>query len=371
MYSPLSDNYQRRVRESGLRRTVADVYQSDVLVASDLPVSSGSIRVELDGQVRRSGNITIADPGLVPTLSDLLSPLGAEIRIRQGVVFPDGSEELIPLGVFRMDVTDWGEVGGVPQVQFYDRSKAIASAKLPSYVSRSGRMASAVIREVLEWHYPSFAPIENKLVIDDTLVDYRLPGGHRFEQDNYWDAITDLAKNMGGRLFFDVEGVPRIDPVRELASTTTPDLTIDAGANGVLVDATHSYSREGVYNGITVVGAAKRTGGPVRATVYNLDQSSPLRYGGLFGRVVDVIEDSSLTTAAQCYKRARIELGKYTGLGYSLDFSAVPNPAIDAGDFLKFVFPSGRTELHQVASLTVPLGPGAFTGESKGLYLNE
>lgn len=369
MYSPLSPNFLRLIRQSGRRKTVADVYFEGALVAENLAVSEGSIRVELDGQVRRSGSVTIADPRLVPTLSNVLSPLGTEIRIRQGIVAPNGSEDLIPLGVFRLDVTSWGEQNKVPQIQLYDRSRSL-QVSMPNPTSRAGTLAQGVIIEFLEFFYPGLAPISAGTVFDPDLIDYRLPGGHVFEQDTYWDAAVELAKNMGGRLFFDVDGQPRCEKIVNLSDTSTSVFDVNAGENGVLVSADRTYSREGVFNFVTVVGASNTEGSTPRGVAYNNDLGSPLRYGGPFGKVGMRIEDSSLTSDTQCAFRAQLELEQYTGLSYSVDFSAVPNPALDAGDILRVIYPDGSAERHQLSSFTIPLGKGAFTGGSRGVYLN-
>lgn len=368
MYA-VSADFSRLIRESGVRKTVADVYYDGEMIASGLAVSDGSIRIELDGQVRRSGSITVADPRLVPTLTSTLSPLGTEIRIRQGVIFPNGTEELIPVGVFRLDVTSWSELDRVSTIQLYDRSKAL-QAELPSPHSRSGQLAKSVIIDFLEWFYPSLAPINPAGVFDPSLVDYRLPGGHVFESSNHWDPVVELARNMGGRLYFDVDGSPRCDPIEELSDVSTYVETIDAGPSGVLIEADRTYSREGVYNSVVVIGASTTGGAIPRSVVYNLDPGSPLRYGGPFGKTGIVINDSALTTETQCFKRARTELARYTGLSYSLDFSSVPNPALDVGDVIRAIYPDGSFELHQINDLTLPLGKGSFTGSSKGVYLS-
>lgn len=368
MYSPLSTRFERRIRESGMRKTVVDVYYDGMIVAEDLAVSEGNIRVDLDGQVRRTGSITIADPRLVPTLTKTLSPLGAEIRVRQGLVYANGEEELIPLGVFRLDVTSWSELERVPSIQIYDRSKAIQQAKLANYWGRPGRLAKSVITEILGWFYPSLAPFDPVAVFDTTVADYRLPGGHVFDTSSHWDAIDALAKNMGGSLYFDVEGFPRVGAPKQLSPTAEADLEIDSG--GILVDASHSHSREDVFNSVTVIGAARTNGYLPRGSVYNNNPASPLRWGGPFGKACDVINDSSLTTVAQCLTRANVELAKYTGPSYSLDFSSVPNPALDVGDIVRFTYPDSSTELHQISSLSIPLGAGTFTGTSRGVYLD-
>lgn len=369
MYSPLSDRFITAIRESGKRKTVVDAWYANELVAADLPVSEGSIRVELEGQVRRSGSITIADPGLVSSRLTAVSPHGTELLVRQGVVYPDGTEELIPIGRFRIEISGWRDLENIPRIQMYDRSKAL-QVQLPSSYGAPGRRASDVIVEILHYFYPSLAPISHAALFAPGLTDYRLPGGHVFDQGTYWDAISDLAKNMGGRLYFDVTGTPVCTPLGSLSAGLTPSLEIAVGEQGVLVEANHEYSREGVFNAVTVRGAAAQNGFIPVYTAFNTALDSPLRWDGPFGRVRDEIEDSSIVSSAQAQLRARAELSKYTGLSYSLDFDAVPNPAYDAGDVVRFRFSSGEAQIHELSTLSIPLGKGRFTGTSKGGYQN-
>ncbi len=366
MYPTVTSRFLKKIRESGKRKTVVDVYYDSRLIASDIAVSEGTIRVDLEGQIRRTGSITVADPRLVPTLSTTLSPLGTEVKVRQGIVYPNGEEELVPLGVFRLSETSWSALGRIPTIQLYDRSKMMQDADMGNYYGRPGKLAKDVILEILGWFYPKLG-LTPEAVFDNVVQDYRLPGGHLFEASSHWEAIDELAKNMGGRLYFDVDGFPRVRALQELTVASAPDLTIDAG--GILIDADRTYSAEGIRNSVTVVGAAQTNGAIPRGTVSNVDPASPLRYGGPYGKVTEVINDSSLTTTAQCLARAKVELAKYIGPSYSVDFTSVPNPALDVGDIIKFVFPDGTSEVHQVNTLNVPLGPGTFTGTSKGVYL--
>jgi len=79
MYT-VSDRFLQRIRNSGKTRTVVDLYFEGSLVASDIPISEGQIRVSRGSDSRRSGSLTIPDPSLVPAIkSDLLIPYGTEI----------------------------------------------------------------------------------------------------------------------------------------------------------------------------------------------------------------------------------------------------------------------------------------------------
>lgn len=385
MYTPRSANFDRRIRQSGRRKTVVDVYYDGQVVAENLPVSGGSIRVELDSDIRRSGEITLADPRLVPTFAnDTLSPLGAEIKVRQGMVYPNGTEELIPLGVFRLDVTNWSDASGaIPRVQMFDRSKAM-QVDIGSPHSRSGWWASEVILEFIEFFYPSLAtpdpnapglpPTSFAAVFDfPGVIDYRLPGGHIWESGTYWELISELAANMGCQLYFDVHGHPKVRPFPVLDQNTHATdavLTVGVGDDGILVDADHTYSREGVFNSVLVVGLTPVNGAAPVYQAFNNTPGSPLRWGGPFGRVTKRIDDSTLRTAAQCKARADVELRKYTGAAYSIDFTAVPNPALDVGDIILAEYLNDTQELHLVSNLTIPLGSGQFSGSSKGMVLN-
>lgn len=363
---PTSSRFKTAVKESGLQRTVVDAFFDGTLTYSDLAVSGGTIRAELDGQIRRSGSIVIADPKLAPDVSSALAPLGAEVLVKQGIVYSDGTSELIPLGRFRVETSGWKDAEGVTTIQVYDRSKALQEVSLPDSFGRPGWLAQAVVVDFIEAFYPGltypgmFGAIPN----------YRIPGGHVFEESNYWDAAVALTKNMGARLHFDVTGTPRVAPVSDLSSAMTSDVDVFAGEGGILVEASREWSREGVCNGVQVTGGADPNGSIPSATVKNLAPGHPLRWGGPFGRVMGRINDSSITTTGQARIRAAAELSKYTGAAYSLDFTTVPNPAMDVGDIARVRFSSGEVQLHELSTLNIPLGPGQFTATSKGGYSN-
>lgn len=369
-----SDNFNRRIRQSGRRKTVVDVYYDGHLAASGLAVSGGNIRVDIDGDIRRSGDITIADPGLVPTFTaDVLSPLGAEVAVRQGIVFPDGTEELVPLGVFRLDLTSWSDAAGaIPAIQLYDRAKAVGE-QINNPISRAGWLASEVIKEFIEFFYPSLAPLDGDSVFGPGLTDYRLPGGQVWDSGTYWSVCQELARSMGGDLYFDVIGQPRVTRRVDLYSYTPATealVVVDVGPEGVLVDAQHTWSREGVYNAVSVVGAVTADETPPSALVTNNDPLSPLRWGGPFGKATLQVNDPTLSTVETCLTRAVTELRRFTGASYSIDYSAVPNPAIDVGDLALFKYLDGHQEVHVISTLGIPLGAGSYGGTSKGMSLD-
>ncbi|MFC6021515.1 DUF5047 domain-containing protein [Plantactinospora solaniradicis] len=366
---PVSDAFLRKIVQSGRRKTAVDVYYDGQKVASGLPVSGGTIRADLDSDIRRTGSITIADPSMVPTFdSGILSPLGTEILVQQGVVFADGSEELVPLGMFRLETTDWSDAeGSIPTIQVYDRSKAL-QVDLPPTVSYSGWLAKDAIMDLLQFIYPQLG-LTSGGVFGISVPNYRLPGGHTLT-GTYASAIAELSANLGSRFFFDAIGQARVEVIPDVSPDADPEpvITLGVGEGGVLVDADHSYSREGVYNSITVVGAAMTNGTIPSATIRNTASSSPIRWDGPFGRVPKVIEDNTLTTGSQCAQRATVELRKYMGAAYSIDFSSVPNPALQEGDVVRFDFLDGSSELHELATLSIPLGTGSFTGSSKAAW---
>src|SRR5678815_2265168 len=94
--------FDRRIRQGGTRKTVVDIYYNNILVESDIPVSAGNVTVDRGAAIRRTATITIPDRKMVPSLKEggVLEPYGTELKIRQGIVYPNGQEELIPLGVY-------------------------------------------------------------------------------------------------------------------------------------------------------------------------------------------------------------------------------------------------------------------------------
>ena len=135
-------------------------------------------------------------------------------------------------------------------------------------------------------------------------------------------------------------------------------IVIDAGRDGVLVALNRHLGREGYYNGVSASGESPAEGvPPPHALAINDDPADPLRWGGPFGKVPRFYVSSFITTDAHAENAALNILATYQGLPYTVDVSAVPNPALEPADIIRVVALDGLVEDHVIEALSIGLTP--------------
>ena len=361
MYST-TELFDRRIRQSGKRKTVVDIHYNGQVVETDIPVSGGDIRVDRSASIRRTASIQIADRKMVPSLEEggVLEPYGTEFKVRHGIVYPNGQEELLPMGMFVLDATSWNEANGpIPTVNLVDRAMIMSRAQIGPVLSASGKLALSFLEQTFYYFWPDLT-ITYGSGLDLTA---RLPGGTAFDNGEHWAVVSAMATAMGGEIYFDQDGLPVVNPLPEFDETTTVAdavYTVDAGENGVLIDATRSVTREEVYNSVYVVGAASEGGSVPIGHVYNNDPASPTYREGPFRKMGIRIENNLLNSNAKCIAYANEELLRYRRLARTLDLTMLPNPALDAGDIVKVVYLDAEEEPALIQGYTYPLAGGAM-----------
>lgn len=354
---------------------VADVYFAGNFVTT-LPIESGSVQIDRTSSIRRSCSLTIADNDFVPTyVNSPLAPYGAEIKLRAGIQYLNGTQELCQLGVFQIQDVNWNEAGGsLPRVQGYDRSKRLDDAKFLQPLDLSGRGAQAAIvslvGQVGTW----------PVLFDAALKDVTLPGGSVFDSERL-TTVASLCSAMGAEGYFDVYGNFVVVPVPSLTHANTSGdavWTIDAGPTGVLVEADRGVSRTGVYNAVAITGTSTTAASPMGYAA-DTDSRSPTYWGPAsalplgpyvptpFGQVVLRETNTLLTTPQQCNIAAGARLKDVLGLARALSLKCPVNPALMDGDIISVKYLDGTSELHIIDKLTIPLGAGEFSATTRTL----
>jgi hypothetical protein len=386
---PVSSRFLAAIRGSYAMSTTVDVWYNQALVVSGVPVVDGTITVDRTSATRRSGTITIGDPTFFPTFANSpLAPYGAELHIQQGISYPDGTFERVSLGWFRIEDVSQETApsqsnAGLPILDFYDRSQAVADASFLDPFDASGQdvmtLLTSLVQNVVPYAAVSFA---------SGLVTGTVPGGTVFDTDR-WDAITTLAGYLNAEPYFDANGICQVVPIPSIPSgatsanavwtmdASTPAAVAAGGSKtGVLVQAQRTVSRSGVYNCVAVYGASTGSGTPPVGYACDTNPRSPTYYGptptgkaiGPFGAATYRYTNSLITTIAGANAAATAQLNNFLGLARSLSFTVCPNPALEAGDILWVVYPDGKTELHLLDTFTIPLGPSEqFTGTTRSL----
>jgi hypothetical protein len=92
----------------------------------------------------------------------------------------------------------------------------------------------------------------------------------------------------------------------------------------------------------------------VRAVALDMNPNSPTFWNGPFGKVPRYFFSTFLTTEAQCASAASKILERSLGLPYNVNFTMVPNPALEPLDAIKITHEDGY-ENHVLERLQIPL----------------
>ncbi len=349
---PVSPRFLESLRHSHEVVTRVDVWRGGAIVASDIPVQGGSVTVDESSQVRRTLSLEL-HPDLDPRdANSLLAPFGTELAVHTGLRFPEGDTELVPLGVFRVE--DAGRSGWFSEVGVSgtDRSRTVADARFLR--PRATRQGTPVVQEITAFIREVDASWE---VID-------LSGASEFTaaatwERNRWEAVEQLADGLAAEVFADPQGRFLVRDTPGTGSLDPLDVVwaVDAGPGGVLLDVETGQSREGIYNAVVATSTADPDAPPITAVAYQV--SGPFRWGGDFRKVPRFYASPLLRTRQMCERAARSVLARSVGYARRITPTAMPNPALDAGDVIAVKLPDGTLEYQVAAKFTVPLGLNA------------
>ncbi|MDP5310371.1 DUF5047 domain-containing protein [Streptomyces poriferorum] len=312
--------------------------------------TGGSVSVDRGQAIRRTCTVTSADVSLIPTTpTDQLATYGARLLIRRGVEFGDGSTELVPLGVFRLDSVDGDPADGPVTLTGKSLECIVADDKFTAPYQVTGTVAGA-ITALITRSIPDAQIISN---IPSTVI-----GARTWDADgDPWAACQEIAAAAGAEVYTNADGAFAIEVLPD-ALAATPVWAVEATEGGVYVKGSRAMSSDGVYNGVLAKGEGTGAGAPVQYLATDNDPGSPTYWGGPFGHRSTTYSSSTLTTSAACESAATQQLRAARAPNSKGDLSSLPNPALEPGDVIRVTHPDERRELHQIASFTVPLDEG-------------
>jgi hypothetical protein len=353
----VSDKFLATLRgghKAVFRARICETFQTgNDPTGTEIPIIGGNVQSSATAQIRSTLELDTAE-SWPRDADDLLAPYGNEIFVERGIDFGDGALEWVGLGYYRIGNPEQDRTPNGPvSINAEDRMAGIIDARFltprqfPSSASR-GSVVSALITEV----YPS-AVID----WDDTGLRDGTLGRTIIEERDRYKTLHDLVTSLGKIGYFDHTGTFVVRTAKTV--TGSPDWTIDAGAQGVLIKMSRAITREGIYNVVVASGEATDTAPPSWAAVADLSVNSPTRYGGRFGPVPRFYTSPFITTTQQARDAASVLLRKSLGLPYQVSLESVPNPALEPDDVIQVRYPSGplslRSEVHIIDTVTIPL----------------
>lgn len=356
---------QRFIDEVSRSHTV--VSYCDVIYPNNevkrLYVIDGSVTVDRTAQFRRTATLNCIDPlnEFMPEDGAVngLTPYGTEVRPYRGVRYQDGTEEVFPLGVFRLSSAVFQESGsssgnsGVRiTLQMTDRSRTVSRDKFTNtYSIPAGKNIIDAIKLILARTYPDleYDSISTTLVTTGPTV--------YGSSDDPWEAATKLAQSIGCELYFDVNGWVVIAPPTDVDALPAPDFTYIENRKNTMIDLQRGFSDEPGYNGVIVEAqSAADEKAPVRAEAWDNEPSSPTYRLGPYGEVPFITSNDTVKTVADAQKVADSLLKGYIGFASQLDVTAWVNPSLEAGDVVQVErMRMNVTGLYTVDAFTIPL----------------
>lgn len=350
---PVTDQFLSTVRGSHRMATVVKLvttYQEGVDPDGDeLDVIRGDVMLDADADVRGSCNVTVdGNDAFTRDPAGQLTPYGNELHIARGVVYGAGTRELVSQGYFRLYVVRQDDRPDAPITLIgRDRMSGIIDGRLevPRQFATGTTVQSIFDDLVLEIYPDATIDFDYDATSDTVNTNYVA------DEDRY-TFLRDLMKARGKIMYWDYRG--RLQ-VRDPPNATETVFDVNAGANGVLIALGRDLNREGVYNAVVALGEAPTTDvEPVHAIARDMNPESATFWEGRFGKVPRFFKSPFITTLAQAQSAAESILQSAIGLPYRVDFSAVPNTALEPLDPIRITTEDG-VEKHVLESIRIPL----------------
>ena len=316
---------------------------------TDIPIFDGD--VQLDGTAEIRGTLSISTDGtrMWPRAKNqLLGPYGNEIFVRRGIELGGGGVEWVGLGYYRIDTPEQDVAPhGDITIAAKDRMAGIIDSDLLKPVEfDTSRSVGSVVRELITDVYPE------AVIIWDDDTDLETLGRTIIAERERYPVLEDIMTVYNKIMYFDGNGILQI---KTPPDSTVPVWEVKAGENGVLVQASRRLTREGVYNAVVAYGEGADNTTPVRHVAVDNGPTSLTRFGGKFGKIPRFYSSPLITTNQQAADAAANILRRGLGIPFSVDFTAVPNPALQPYDVVRVTYADYNRELHTIEKLTIPL----------------
>lgn len=327
MYT-VSAQFLLEVYQSHTMVTKCEVYSNGIYM-QDLIITDGQVTMDYGADIQRRCSIDLRDPdgSLTPNdLTDILSIAGNELKLYRGILLRTGVTELVPLGVFNIstnDITDGGDSRTIT-ITGFDRSRRISVNRFTrQYQIADGTNVTEAIRTLALDRYPQV-----QMNLDS--LPYTTPSIVADINDDPWRLMQKLAINNACDLYFNGDGLLRLRPTMDPA-TTSSVATFAEGVNSTLLSVNKRWKDDDVFNWVIVTGEST-SHNPVFAEAMDSDSSSPTYVSGAHGIHVKQFRSDIAVSVDQAQQIANALLWKYLGSYEQIRFNAVPHPALEPAD---------------------------------------
>jgi hypothetical protein len=308
---------------------------------NSITIIGGSVTLDTTQPVWRTCQATLADPGrwLVPeTLFSPLTPFGNEVRISQGIQYPNGTQELIPMGVYALTAVPplWSNANVTIPIQGSDRGSTVGLRLLRQPVNI---VTGQDLGDTIESLIGGLIPNNGQLNINPLAYNVALEATTLYQGDNPWTDAQSMTQNAGFLLYFDPFGNAQLQPTPNFPSQV-PVWPYNVGTGTLLKTAQRTLSQTGpsgpisndfltIYEGTSTTYTANP---PVQAEASETNPASPFYTGGSYGDVPTFVYTAVLQGTSAATASAQQLLTLNEGEADTLTLTATANPALDAYD---------------------------------------
>jgi hypothetical protein len=355
---PVSADFKEAVRKSHSAIVKVEIYDmaNGTILSTASPIS-GDVTIDNRRSIRRECTLEFVDTDgtLVPTnnISSILLPYNREVKIYRGIAFPDGTEELVPLGVIiitSVDITESAQ-GVKITIKGSDRSLILARAKFTNheFYIEAGTAKETAIENILKYRYPkvkTIFPATNQVT---TLLYPTID-----QSSDPWREALKIAESASMDLYFDENGIARMRPIPDPDKGTTVATYAD-GTDSVLIQIARSLSIDESYNGVIYTGEGTNLSIGVIGEAWDDNPSSPT-YRKTYGEVPLFKSSPTILTVGEAKEAAAAELKKVIGASEKITWDQLVNPAHDVYDLVKVTrSPVGVDKILMLDAISVPL----------------
>lgn len=355
-----SSRFVAAVKKSHKIRSYVQLVAGGVLQPQTFGITGGNAKEDATADIRTQASCKFIDKSglLIPSAStDILYPGVNELKFFRGVVYPDGTYEDIPLGVFGFEdvnIHDSGDAITV-DVECFDRSKKVSNARFSDvWVVASGTTVATAILAIVA---PRISGLQTSFSYEATNTTVKAT---QFDRgDDPWKACMTLADAGGLEVLFGRDGELIIRAVP--SSSADPKWTFADGSEAVVIEVTKSLSVSEFNHTYEIA-----EGGDITTPFYAEARDEwSIAYTG----DRPTFHVSSLyTSVGQCQAAADAKLEKVRGTVESVNLQIIPNPAIATGDVCQITNARTKTTSASIIDkVTTPLeaNNGQYLGVRK------
>lgn len=326
---PVSDRFIAAVQSDHTMVAKAEVVSFAGDLLATLNMTGGRTLFDYDAKIVTSGSVEAVDEegDLIPLENQsILSPFLAELRISRGIKFSDATIEWCLLGTLRLKRLSIKDSDGSVTLSCdtYDRSIQIQQGMGVPYAQEDGLHIEEAVPRLIRLRLPSAS-------FELPTTPYPLPGLLIASSDDTWDSAQSQARSMGYETVVNRSGTFVITPQLSLLPGTPFQYT--EGTNAKFLNPIRTIDSDSIPNVVVVHGTHPNAPNVIGIAADN-DPSSPTYRYGPYGEKILPIESEKVISNEQAIAVATALLSQVIGKAESVEFMAIPNPALALGDIV-------------------------------------